>query len=152
VRNRQLGYYDGGFATVPVFQEFEQRHAGGDAELFQAKIVQDENCVLHNAGKLFQVGSVILWLIDFTKHPRGRFAQFGITEPSIIGAELFNPLIEELTSYGLPVISPDPETADFLDRVSDAEIDVNSVIQEYIITDDPESVVDKVNKKWAEAK
>lgn len=81
----------------------------------------------------------------------GRYSKFGITEPSIIGAPPNNPLVAELTSYGVPVVSPQPEGAALLDRRDRAEIDVVAVMQEYVLGDDPDGLVESINRRWADA-
>jgi raffinose/stachyose/melibiose transport system substrate-binding protein len=81
----------------------------------------------------------------------GRYSKAGITEPAQIGAEPNNPLVEELLSYDLPLVSVEPGGLAFVERQNDAEIDTIAFIQEYLITDDPEALVEEVNEKWAQA-
>jgi len=70
----------------------------------------------------------------------------------IKGAEYPFNFINELVSYGIPLLEMSP-TSEKLQAVKNAfAVDFGDIIQEYMLTDDTEAVIKKYNDKWAEAR
>lgn len=72
--------------------------------------------------------------------------------PSLIGVKTDSPWVEELLSYGVPVIEAVPDDPDYLSIVNKAQIDYRTVLQDYMTNKNPDDVVKKYNAKWADTK
>jgi len=62
------------------------------------------------------------------------------------------PGLEELYSFGLPVMEMPNVPAELIDILNKGLISLDSVTQEYLLTSDPQSIIDKYNDKWQQAK
>ncbi len=70
-------------------------------------------------------------------------------------AEVTDPAIEELLSYGVETMSPDSVDPAFTNRLNEIECDGNSVLQAYITEADDAKAAELIknwNTKWAEAR
>lgn len=82
----------------------------------------------------------------------GRYAAAMDLVSSEKGATCALPGYDELMSCGLDVVEV-PATAPALqDIFNTAQMDLDAITQEYLISDDPDAVVAKYNTKWQEAK
>lgn len=70
----------------------------------------------------------------------------------IKGATYPQHFIQELTGYGVPNIEVVPNNEDLTKVINAMAADGKDIAQEYMITDDVQSVIDKYNNKWVEAK
>jgi len=82
----------------------------------------------------------------------GRYSKaIGVTPPTKKDYEN-DPLIKQLNSYNLPILSKepvDPETQKIFDE---SGIDLIKYFKKYLISENPEEVVEEVNKLWCEAR
>ncbi|WP_438445107.1 ABC transporter substrate-binding protein [Gorillibacterium sp. sgz5001074] len=62
------------------------------------------------------------------------------------------PFVKELMSSNLPIVEWEATSPAYQDLVSKSQIDVNKVFQEYVISKNPQEIIEKYNKKWADAK
>lgn len=60
--------------------------------------------------------------------------------------------LSEITSFGLPIIEYVTYTDEYNSIINKAQIDVNEMVQEYLLSKDPQTVEKKYNNKWAEAR
>lgn len=60
--------------------------------------------------------------------------------------------LREITSFGLPITEFVTYTDEYNNIINKAQIDVNEMIQEYLLSKDPQAVEKKYNDKWAEAR
>jgi len=60
------------------------------------------------------------------------------------------PGMEEFLSYPLPHLEDHQESEDYRERLRAKNIDLTSVLQEYLISPDPDSVLEKYNRIWKE--
>ncbi len=75
----------------------------------------------------------------------------GYTTP-LKGITYSDHFIQELTSYGIPSVEVVPDNEDFTSIRNALAADGTDIAQEYILSDDVQSVIDKYNNKWVEAK
>jgi raffinose/stachyose/melibiose transport system substrate-binding protein len=62
------------------------------------------------------------------------------------------PFVQELFSSNLPVVEWESNSQDYQDLISKSQIDGNKFLQEYTLSKNPQEVVDKYNKKWADTR
>ncbi len=82
----------------------------------------------------------------------GKYASALGVLPPLKDAKINDPAVKQLLSFDMPVASsgiPDSVSTDILNK---SEINLTGVLQEYIVTDDPEAVIEKVNTKWQKAR
>ncbi len=62
------------------------------------------------------------------------------------------PQLNEFLASGVGLMEQKPATEDFTNIMNKGQIDVTNVLQEFIVSKNPQEVFDKYNKKWADAK
>ena len=82
----------------------------------------------------------------------GRYASVMDLVSSVRGDESTLPGFEELMSCGLPAVEVPATSPKLQEILNEAQIDLDAVVQEYLIADDPNAVIEKYDTKWAEAK
>lgn len=82
----------------------------------------------------------------------GRYAKVMNLVSSEKGAKCDLPGFDELMSCGLEAIEVPATDPDLQAILNQAQMDLDSIVQEYWIADDPAAVVEKYNTKWADAK
>lgn len=75
----------------------------------------------------------------------------GVTTP-IKGAKVDDVAISELLSYNMPMVAAAAADSKANDIFNKSEINLTQALQEYILSENPEDVVKKVNDKWQKAK
>ncbi len=58
----------------------------------------------------------------------------------------------ELLSYNTPVIELTPKSDSYMNLINKSGIDVQNMIQEYILANNPDQIISKYNQKWANVK
>lgn len=112
---------------------------------------------------LYLTGGFAMGVAKTTEYPKtakaflkflfedGRFAKAVGVVPPLKGVKITAPGINELMNSGLPVL--EAVSQDKFDEVFRlAGINIGTLIQEYIIADDPEFVIEKYNNMWERAK
>ncbi len=62
------------------------------------------------------------------------------------------PYVNELLSFNLPIIPLADSTDDFTAINNDTQLNWGTLCQEYVLAKDPNAVVEKYNKKWADSR
>ncbi|MCG7217209.1 ABC transporter substrate-binding protein [Paenibacillus mucilaginosus] len=62
------------------------------------------------------------------------------------------PFLKELLSYNLPIVEWEAHVPEYQELINKAQIDAKKAAQEYVLAENPQEVIDKYNKKWAEAR
>ncbi|MCZ8520861.1 MULTISPECIES: ABC transporter substrate-binding protein [Paenibacillus] len=62
------------------------------------------------------------------------------------------PFLKELLSYKLPIVEWEALQPEYQDLINKAQIDTKKVAQEYVLAENPQEIIDKYNKKWADAR
>lgn len=70
----------------------------------------------------------------------------------IKGATIKNASINEILTYNVPVVNSVPYFDDYISILTKGQLDYNKILQEYLLSKDPDSIVAKYNKVWAETK
>lgn len=86
------------------------------------------------------------WIMEDDRQAKA----LGVLSP-LKGATYDAPYIKEFTSFNLPIIEAVPDT-EFFDVANKAQITMETLIQEYIMSKTPADVIAKYNKKWADAR
>lgn len=63
-----------------------------------------------------------------------------------------SPFMNEIVSLNLPIIEQEADSPDYQSVINKAEIDNFNLAQEYVTSKDLNSIVEKYNKKWSDAK
>ncbi len=71
---------------------------------------------------------------------------------AVKGADYPFNFVDELLSYGVPVKEATPMSDEMQAIFNAMAVDMDDIAQEYITTSDPQAVIDKYNKLWAEAR
>ena len=79
------------------------------------------------------------------------FKATGAVSP-LKSTKIENSITNELLSYNLPLVPRGPVDPTTTDIFNKSALDLNSVLQEYMISKNPEDVVKKTNEKWAKAR
>lgn len=87
------------------------------------------------------------WLWDESRYSKA----IGIISP-LKNAKAEDPQVAELLSFNMPLATAITIDPVFTEISNKSEINLTSVLQEYILSDNPDSVVKKYNDKWAKTR
>ncbi|UJF31761.1 ABC transporter substrate-binding protein [Paenibacillus hexagrammi] len=62
------------------------------------------------------------------------------------------PFLKELFAYNLPIVEWEALTPEYQELINKAQIDTKKAAQEYVLSKNPQEVVDKYNKMWNDAR
>jgi raffinose/stachyose/melibiose transport system substrate-binding protein len=79
------------------------------------------------------------------------FTSTGVLSP-VKGAKQDSAFAQELLGYNLPTVAMATGTDKYNAIVNEVKLDWGTLCQEFILASNPQDVIDKYNKKWADAK
>lgn len=82
----------------------------------------------------------------------GRYAKVCGMNPPLKSDKVDDAYTKEILSYNLPIADMQPNTDEFNRIYSASQIDLQQALQEYITSQNPQSVLDKYSAKWKNAR